>query len=456
MPNPSPMLGQWKALNPMADFDTERVFTKTWADPAGHTLEAYKAAGGYEGLKKAVEMKRSDIIEEVSQAKLRGRGGAGFPAGRKWSFVPQDSPKPKYVCVNADESEPGTFKDRYLMERSPHMLIEGTAICCRAIGAHTAYIYIRGEFGLAYTRLEAAIEEARQAGILGDRTMGTDYPLDMYVHRGAGAYICGEETGLLESLEGKKGQPRLKPPFPAVEGAFGCPTIVNNVETLAAVGPIVDKGAAWWRGLSRTEAEGGTKLVGVSGHVKKPGVWELPGGMTLREIIYDVAGGMRDPSKPLKAVIPGGSSCPILLPESIDVSFDFDAMRTVGTLMGTGCPTIVEEGTCMVRLLRRIERFYAHESCGQCTPCREGGDWLFKVVSRVEAGQGTRQDLDLIESVASKIEGHTICAFGEALAWPARSYLKAFFHEFEEHVRLGRCPFDEHRVAPLPLHGAVA
>ncbi|MEO1232146.1 MAG: NADH-quinone oxidoreductase subunit NuoF [Myxococcota bacterium] len=437
-------------------FETEKVFTRTWHRTDGHTLAAYRDAGGYEGLKKALEREPSELIDEVTKANLRGRGGAGFPTGRKWSFVPQDSPKARYVCVNADESEPGTFKDRYIMERSPHMLIEGTAICCRAIGAHVAYIYIRGEFGLAWRRLEAAIAEAEAEGLLGDTVLGHDYPLRIYVHRGAGAYICGEETGLLESLEGKKGQPRLKPPFPAVEGAFGCPTIVNNVETLAAVGPIMDRGADWWRSLSRSEAEGGTKLVGVSGHVRNPGVWELPGGLTLREIIYDVAGGMRDPDRPLKAVIPGGSSCPILLPEDIDVSFDFDAMKSVGTLMGTGCPTVIEEGTCMVRLLQRIERFYAHESCGQCTPCREGGDWLYKVVSRIEAGQGTREDLALIESVAAKIEGHTICAFGEALAWPARSYLKAFFSEFEAHVEQGRCPFgDAYPVAPRPLHGAL-
>ena len=439
----------------MAGYETEKVFTRTWDRPDGHSLAAYQSTGGYEGLKKALEMAPKAVIDAVVESKLRGRGGAGFPTGRKWGFVPQDSPKPKYVCVNADESEPGTFKDRYIMERSPHMLIEGTAICCKAIGAHTAYIYIRGEFGLANARLEAAIEEARSAGILGASSMGSDFPIEMHVHRGAGAYICGEETGLLESLEGKKGQPRLKPPFPAVEGAFGCPTIVNNVETLAAVGPIILQGAEWWRSLSRTEAEGGTKLVGVSGHVKRPGVWELPGGLTLREVIYDVAGGMRDPKKPLKAVIPGGSSCPILLPQDIDVPFDFDAMRSVGTLMGTGCPTVIEEGTCMVRLLKRVERFYAHESCGQCTPCREGGDWLFKIVTRIEAGEGTAEDLRLIESVASKIEGHTICAFGEALAWPARSYLKAFFSEFEDHVRLQRCPFGPIPVEPRPLHGAV-
>lgn len=440
----------------MADFDVEKVFTKTWGQPGGHRLDAYRASGGYGGLEKALGMEPAAIIDAVLQSKLRGRGGAGFPTGRKWSFVPKDSPKPKYVCVNADESEPGTFKDRYIMERSPHMLIEGTAICARAIGAHVAYIYIRGEFGLAYTRLEAAIAEARAAGILGPSVLGSGYPMEIYVHRGAGAYICGEETGLLESLEGKKGQPRLKPPFPAVEGAFGCPTIVNNVETLAAVGPIIEKGPDWWKSLSRTEAEGGTKLIGVSGHVKRPGVFELPGGLTLRELIYDVAGGMRNPSRPLKAVIPGGSSCPILLPKDIDTSFDFDAMKVVGTLMGTGCPTVIEEGTCMVRLLKRVERFYAHESCGQCTPCREGGDWLFKVVSRIEAGQGSARDLELIESVASKIEGHTICAFGEALAWPARSYLKAFFQEFEQHVKLGRCPFDPIPVAPTPLYGAIA
>lgn len=443
-------------MSTVSKYETELVFSKNWSKPNGWTLAAYQASGGYQGLKKALGMAPDDITKVVIDSKLRGRGGAGFPAGRKWSFVPKDSPKPKYICVNADESEPGTFKDRYILEKDPHMLIEGTAIACRAIGAHTAYIYIRGEFGLAARRIEAAVEEAYAAGILGEKLMGTDFRLDMAVHRGAGAYICGEETALLESLEGKKGQPRLKPPFPAIEGLFACPTIINNVETLAAVGPIIDKGADWWLKLSRTAAEGGTKLIGISGHVAKPGVYELPNGLTLRELIYDVAGGMRSTERPLKAVIPGGSSCPILLPNELDVPFDFDAMKTVGSLMGTGCPTVIEEGTCIVRLLRRVERFYAHESCGQCTPCREGGDWLYKILTRIEAGRGTKADLDKIESIASKIEGHTICAFGEALSWPARSYLKKFYGEFEEHVRLGRCPFGPLPVAPVAMSGVVS
>ncbi len=442
----------------MSKYTTELVFSKNWSKPKGWTLDAYKQSGGYAGLAKALQMSPDDIIKEVIDSKLRGRGGAGFPAGRKWSFVPKDSPKARYVCVNADESEPGTFKDRYIMERDPHMLIEGTAIACKAIGAHQAYIYVRGEFGLATWRTQQAIDEAYAAGILGKSVMGSGYALDIALHRGAGAYICGEETALLESLEGRKGQPRLKPPFPAVEGLFACPTVINNVETLAAVGPIIDKGAKWWLTLSRTPAEGGTKLIGVSGHVARPGVYELPGGLTLKEIIYDVAGGMRNPERKLKAVIPGGSSCPILTPEDIEtnVVFDFDAMKSVGSLMGTGCPTVIEEGTCIVRLLQRVERFYAHESCGQCTPCREGGDWLYKIVSRIESGNGTQADLDKIESVASKIEGHTICAFGEALAWPARSYLKKFRSEFERHVHEKRCPFGPIPVAPLAMSGVVA
>lgn len=436
--------------------ETERVFSKNWGEPNSHTIDVFRKTGGYEALKTALGMASADIIQIVIDAKLRGRGGAGFPAGRKWSFVPKDSEKPRYVAVNADESEPGTFKDRYIMERDPHQLIEGTAIACKAINAHTAYIYVRGEFGLASTRMQAALDEAYAAGVLGNDVLGTGYKLDMYLHRGAGAYICGEETALLESLEGKKGQPRLKPPFPAVEGAFACPTVVNNVETLAAVGPIIAKGADWWKSLSTTDAEGGTKLVGVSGHVACPGVYEVPGGLTLKQVIYEVAGGMRNPERPLKAVIPGGASCPILLPSEIDVGYDFDAMKTVGSLMGTGCPTIIEEGTCMVRLLKRVERFYAHESCGQCTPCREGGDWLFKILTRIEAGDATEADVDRIESIASKIEGHTICAFGEALSWPARSYLKKFREEFLEHVKLGRCPFGPIPVAPVALSGVVA
>ena len=437
-------------------FDCEKVFSKNWGRPKSWTLDTYRATGGYEALKKALAMDRDAITQEVVESKLRGRGGAGFPTGRKWGFVPKDGDKPRYVAVNADESEPGTFKDRYIMELDPHMLIEGTAICCRAINAHCAYIYVRGEFGLAERRLSAAIEEAYAAGILGPDALGSGYALDMIVHRGAGAYICGEETALLNSLEGKKGQPRLKPPFPAVEGAWACPTIVNNVETLAAVGPIILRGAEWWKRLSHSEAEGGTKLVGVSGHVARPGVYEVPGGLTLREIIYDVAGGMRSADKPLKAVIPGGSSCPILTPDEIDVPFDFDAMKTVGSLMGTGCPTIIEEGTCIVRLLMRVERFYAHESCGQCTPCREGGDWLFKILRRIEAGEGTMDDVDKIESIASKIEGHTICAFGEALAWPARSYLRKFRDEFVAHVEQQRCPYGALPIAPVAMSGVVA
>ena len=437
-------------------FDCEKVFSRNWSNPEGYTLAAYRASGGYEGLLKALGMKEDEITKEVFDAKLRGRGGAGFPTGRKWGFVPKEGDKPRYVAVNADESEPGTFKDRYIMERDPHMLIEGTAICCRAIRANHAYIYIRGEFGLAERRLAAAIKEAYGAGILGEDVLGTGYRLDMTLHRGAGAYICGEETALLNSLEGKKGQPRLKPPFPAVEGAWACPTIVNNVETLAAVGPIVKNGAQWWKDLSLTDAEGGTKLIGVSGHVRRPGVYELPNGLTLREIIYDVAGGMRSEDRPLKAVIPGGSSCPILTPDEIDTPFDFDAMKSVGSLMGTGCPTIIEEGTCIVRLLQRVERFYAHESCGQCTPCREGGDWLFKILQRIESGQGSMDDIDKIESIAAKIEGHTICAFGEALAWPARSYLRKFRDEFVAHVEQKRCPFGPLPIAPVAMSGALA
>ena len=434
---------------------SELVFSKNWNLDKSWTLDVFKSNGGYEALKKSLSMEPGDIIQEVLESNVRGRGGAGFPVGRKWSFVPKDSDKPKYVCVNADESEPGTFKDRYILEKDPHMLIEGTAICCKAVNANHAFIYIRGEFGLAYERIQAAVEEAYAAGILGEKCMGEDYPMHVVVHRGAGAYICGEETALLESLEGKKGQPRLKPPFPAVEGLFGCPTVINNVESLTAVGPIIAKGAAWWKALSYSDAEGGTKLVGISGHVAKPGVYELPGGLTLREIIYDVGGGMRSSDKALKAVIPGGSSCKVITPDKIDVSYDFDNMKSVGAMMGTGCPTIIEEGTCMVRLLRRVVRFYAHESCGQCTPCREGSDWLFKILDRLEAGKGTIEDIDMLENIGSKIEGHTICALGEATAWPTRSYVATFREEFERHVHEGACPFGEIPLKTVKMSGVV-
>ena len=437
----------------MSHLPSERVFSKNWSLPKSWTLDVFQKNGGYEGLKKAHRSDPEDLIKEVIESNVRGRGGAGFPVGRKWSFVPKVTDKPKYVCVNADEGEPGTFKDRYILELDPHMLIEGTAICCKAVGAHHAFIYIRGEFGLAYERIEAAVQEAYAAGILGDSSMGHDFAIHMVVHRGAGAYICGEETALLESLEGKRGHPRLKPPFPAVEGLFGCPTVINNVESLAAVGPIIKNGAAWWKGLSKSEAEGGTKLIGVSGHVAKPGVYELPIGLTLRQLIYDVAGGMRNPDRPLKAIVPGGSSCKIVTPDQIDTLFDFDAMKTIDGMMGTGCPTIIEEGTCMVRLLRRLIRFYAHESCGQCTPCREGSDWLFKILDRLEEGRGSMGDIEMLERVASKIEGHTICALGEATAWPTRSYVATFHAEFVRHVEEGGCPFDELPVAPVRMSG---
>lgn len=439
----------------MSKFNPERVFTKTWSMPQGWSLKAFESTGGYQGLRKALSMEPDAITQVVLESNLRGRGGAGFPTGRKWSFVPKND-KPKYLAVNGDESEPGTFKDRYILEKSPHMLIEGIAIACRAFGAHQAYIYLRGEFGLAMRRMEAAIEEAYAAGILGPSVMGSGYRLDCAVHRGAGAYICGEETALLESLEGRKGQPRLKPPFPAVEGLWASPTVVNNIETLAAVGPIVLKGPDWWKGLSTSTCQGGTKLMGISGHVARPGVYEVGNGITMRELIYDVGGGMRNPDRPLKAVIPGGSSCKIITADEIDVPYDIDGMKQVDSMMGTGCPTVIEEGTCIVRVLKRIERFYAHESCGQCSPCREGGDWLYKLLSRIEAGQGTLEDVDRIESIASHIEGHTICPFGEALAWPARSYLKKFRDEFIEHVKLGRCPYGEIPVAPIAVSGAIA
>ena len=404
-----------------------------------HTLAGYRSRGGFETLKTILTtMKPEEVVEKVKKSSLRGLGGAGFPAGIKWSFVPKDTGKPVYLCVNADEGEPGTFKDRLLLENVPHQLIEGVAIACYAIGSRTAYIYIRGELVKAARILEKAIEESRAANLLGDRIMGTDFTLDVHVHRGAGAYICGEETALIESLEGKKGQPRLKPPFPAVVGVFGCPTIVNNVETLSLVPHVFKVGPEEFAALGHGRS-GGTKLYGISGHVNKPGVYELNMGTPLRELIYEHAGGILG-GKELKAVIPGGSSTPVLLPEEIDVPMEFDELAKLGSMMGSAATMVIAEGTCMVRLAARLMRFYSHESCGQCTPCREGTGWLYRVLNKIERGEGTAEDVELIGDVCDSIQGHTICPLGDAAAMPIRAFWKKFRSEFDQHVELGRCP----------------
>jgi NADH-quinone oxidoreductase subunit F len=416
------------------------VLTNHVREPNSFTLDFYlKNARGYEGLRKALTVKPGEIIEQVKASGLRGRGGAGFPTGLKWQFVLKDTPRPKYIACNADESEPGTFKDHVLMERNPHLLIEGCAIGCYAIGAKVAYIYIRGEFYHVQETLERAIEEAYRAGFLGKNILGSGFDCDVYVHRGAGAYEAGEETALIESLEGKRAQPRIKPPFPAVAGLYQCPTAVNNVETLCNVPLIVLNGPEWFIALG-PEKNGGPKLYCISGHVKRPGVYEASMHTTLRELIYgdQYAQGMLDGRK-FKAIIPGGSSVPILLDQQLDTPASFDHVQKAGSLLGSAGLIVMDDSVCMVWLAMNLLHFYRHESCGKCTPCREGGDWLYKLLQRVERGEGRTKDIDLLYGVASNIVGKTLCAFGDAAATPVLTTLNLFRHEFEAHVNEGRC-----------------
>jgi NADH-quinone oxidoreductase subunit F len=426
------------------------VLTQHIGEPNSYTLDFYlKNQRGYEGLRKALTLKPNDIIEQVKASGLRGRGGAGFPTGLKWQFVLKDTPKPKYICCNADESEPGTFKDHVLMERNPHLLIEGCAISCYAIGAKVAYIYIRGEFYHVQEILEAEIEKAYKAGYLGKNILGSGFDCDVYMHRGAGAYEAGEETALIESLEGKRAQPRIKPPFPAVAGLYQCPTAVNNVETLCNVPLIVLNRPEWFTGIG-PEKNGGPKLFCVSGHVKKPGVYEASMHTTLRQLIYDHAGGMLG-DRPLKAIIPGGSSVPLMLPDQLDTPASFDAIQQAGSLLGSAGLIVLDDTVCMVWLAMNLLHFYRHESCGKCTPCREGCDWLFKLLSRLERGEGQPKDLDLLFGVSNNIVGKTLCAFGDAAATPVLSTMKLFRNEYEAHVREGRCTLPAPWRAARPM-----
>ncbi|HEU4385080.1 MAG TPA: NADH-quinone oxidoreductase subunit NuoF [Anaeromyxobacteraceae bacterium] len=415
------------------------VLTRRWGkkDPS---LQGYRADGGYRALQKALGMSPAAIVEEVKTSNLRGRGGAGFATGLKWTFLPKDI-RPRYLCVNADESEPGTFKDRYIIEFDPHMLLEGIAITCLALDMHLAYIYIRGEFPAQAKALERAIEEARAAGILGKRLMGKDFDLDVHVHRGAGAYICGEESALMESLEGKKGYPRFRPPFPAVVGLWGKPTIINNVETIANVPWIVEHGGAAYAALGAGKS-GGTRLFGVSGHVKRPGIYEKPVHYNLKKLVMEDCGGTPS-GRPVKAVIPGGSSSPVLRGDEIDVSLEFDAIKAVGSMSGSGGVIVMDDSVCVVRVLARIARFYAEESCGQCTPCREGTPWMESMVEKIEHGRGTAEDVARLEQVANSIMGNTICALGDAAAMPVQSFVKRFKQDFLAHVEARGCPVGE-------------
>jgi NADH-quinone oxidoreductase subunit F len=408
----------------------DKVLTQDFGVKNLFQLEVYLRAGGYKSVQKALrEMKPAEVMDEVKKANLRGRGGAGFPAGVKWGFVPQNVPKPKYLCVNADEGEPGTFKDRYIMTHNPHLLLEGVIIASYAVGIHAAFIYIRGEYEAVARRLEDAVAEAYAKGYLGKDILGSGFDLDIVVHRGAGAYICGEETALLESLEGKRGHPRLKPPFPASVGLFNCPTVINNVETLANIPVIVLRGADWFvkNGLPK---DGGTRIFGVSGMVKKPGIYELPMGTKLVTIIYDYAGGMKD-GKKLKAVVPGGISAPVLKAEEIDLPMDFDSLVEAGSMLGSAAIIVIDQETPMLEVLKTVTKFYSHESCGQCTPCRIGTSWIDKIVRRMAAGKGRGEDLDTIVRLASNIKGKTLCPMGDAAALPILSICQKFRHELE-------------------------
>jgi len=420
----------------MAKPKYELILLKNMLQP-GYTgsLADYERAGGYQALRKILgKVAPAEVTAMVTKSGLRGRGGAGFPAGIKWGFLPKDYQGPKYLCCNADESEPGTFKDRQLMERDPHQVLEGIAIACYAIGAETAYIYIRGEFVLGAKILEKAIAEARAAGYLGKNVLGAGVTIDVWVHRGAGAYICGEETALLESLEGKRGLPRVKPPFPATAGLYGKPTVINNVETLANLPHIITRGPEWFASIGSPPKSTGMRIFCVSGHVKRPGNYEVPMGITCRDLIFEHAGGMRS-DKPLKAIIPGGASASFFTPEHLDVKLDFESVAQAGSMLGSGGVTVMEEGTSMVWAALRLMEFFHHESCGKCSPCREGSSWLVQTLRRIVNKRGRMQDLETLTDLCQNIAGRTVCAFGDAEVAPILSTLKYWRHEYEELIR---------------------
>ncbi len=416
---------------------TEPILSRNFNVADAWTMAVAEKRGAYETAKKVVTtMKPEEVTNAVLAANLRGLGGAGFPTGKKWQFLPKGLDKPVYLVINADEGEPGTFKDRYILERDPHQMIEGIILSAFAIGSKKAYVYIRGEYVQPFKRLQAAVDEAYAKGYLGKNIFGSTVALDLVVHRGAGAYICGEETALLNSLEGGRGLPRLKPPFPAIVGLFGCPTIINNVETMACVPHILKNGPEWFSALG-SPGNGGTHLFSVSGHVEKPAVYELPMGTTLRDVIYKHAGGVKG-GKKLKAVIPGGISAKILTAAEIDVKMDYDSMRAAGTMLGSAAIMVMDEDTCMVKMLLYACKFFAHESCGQCSPCREGTGWAYKIIKRIYAGEGTIKDLDELLRVARNMEGRTICVFADAAAWPILSYIGKFRPEFEAYIQKGK------------------
>jgi NADH-quinone oxidoreductase subunit F len=416
----------------------EKILLKNLGRPESHTIGSYLGNGGYNGLKEAFKHAPESVVQMVKDSGLRGRGGAGFSTGLKWSFIPKDPTIQKYLCCNADEGEPGTYKDRGIMENDPHLLIEGMIIASYAIGASVSYIYIRGEFVFGTRRLEAAIKEAYEKGFLGKNILGSGFSHDMYIHRGYGAYICGEETALLESIEGYRGQPRKKPPFPALSGLYGKPTVINNVETLACIPAIIEKGPKWFSSIG-PEKSPGPKIFCVSGHVKKPGLYELPLGTTMRELIFDHCGGMLNEGKGVKAVIPGGVSAPMLNAHELDTPMDFDSLAAKGSMLGSGAVVVMDESTCMVKTALIINRFFSHESCGKCTPCRDGTPWLTNVLKRIEYGNGRPGDVELLESLCTNIFGRTFCPLGDGAVMALRGALKNFRDEFQYHVDHKKC-----------------
>ncbi len=429
------------------------VLTANWGDDRSWTLKAYEGRGGYDAWHKALSQEPTAIVEQVKESGLRGRGGAGFPTGMKWGFIPQDNPKPKYLVVNADESEPGTCKDIPLMMANPHVLVEGVAISSYAIRANTAFIYIRGEVLHVIRRVQRAVQEAYQAGHLGKNIHGSGFDLDVVVHAGAGAYICGEETALLEGLEGRRGQPRLRPPFPAVAGLYSSPTVINNVESIASVPSIVEHGAEWFASMG-TEKSKGFGIFSVSGHVRNPGQFEAPLGITLRTLI-ELAGGMREGHQ-LKFWTPGGSSTPLLTEEHLDVPLDFEGVGEAGSMLGTRALQIFDETTCVVRAVLRWTEFYKHESCGKCTPCREGTWWLVQVLARLEKGEGSESDLDLLLDQCDNIMGRSFCALADGAVSPIASSIQYFREEYLAHLTRGGCPFDPAASTTFATAGASA
>jgi NADH-quinone oxidoreductase subunit F len=426
------------ALHPRGPLEISLI-SKRWGIPDSRKIDTYLQNEGYQALDKALkQMTPEAIIEEVKKSGLRGRGGAGFPTGMKWSFVPKDSPKPKYLICNADESEPGSCKDRPLMELDPHQLIEGMVIAGRAFGAHKGFIYIRGEYRYVLDIMDIALAEAYQRGYLGPNILGSGFDFDLITHTGAGAYECGEESALMESLEGKRGYPRIKPPFPAVVGLYGCPTVINNAETLSSVPAIIRVGGEYYAGLG-TPKNGGTRMLCISGHVVKPGIYEVPLGLNMKKFIYEVVGGIPN-GKKIKAVIPGGSSCPLLTADEIDIPMDYDSLAKAGSMLGSGGMVVMDEDTCMVDMARRIMHFYAHESCGWCIPCREGTSWLMKMLDRFHAGYGTAADITNVLELSKNMLGRTFCALGDAAAMPTISIVEKWRNEFEDHLH-GRCAY---------------